>query len=137
MGNTRIKAGLASLAGVVVAVFVVAIVEMAGHAIFPPPAGLDPTNPADLERLWEVVQPAAKAMVVLAWFLGSLTGSCTAIAISRRVVPAWVVGAIIAAFSLYASQMFPHPAWMVISAIVLPLVAVLVAKRLMASKLAN
>ena len=135
MGNQGIRAGLGALLGVVVAVFVVALVEIAGHAMFPPPPGIDPTNPADLERLWEQVHPAAKAMVVLAWFLGSLTGSCAAILVSRRVVSAWVVGAIIAAFSLYASQMFPHPAWMVIAAIVLPLVAVLVAKRLMASRI--
>ena len=136
METDPVRAAIGAVIGVVVAGIVVAITETIGHALFPPPPGIDVSNPADLERLWDVVQPGAKAMVALAWFLGPLAGACTAIAIGRRVTSALIVGAILAAMALWTSQMFPHPAWMVVAAVVLPLLAVLAAKRLMAGRLA-
>lgn len=131
MDKATLKAVIAPIVGVVVSGFVVAVLESAGHAVFPPPPGLDLTNPADLERLWDVVRPEAMLMVVTAWFFGALAGGCVAIAISHRVISAWIVGVIVAALGLWTTQMFPHPLWMVVSALVLPLLAVLVAKRLM------
>lgn len=136
MEGSTIRAGLASLTGLAVAIAVVAIVEMIGHAAFPPPPGVDVSDPAALEGILDSVHPGAKAMVVVAWFLGSLAGSCVAIRMSGRTVSAWLVGALVAALGLWTSQLFPHPAWMVASAVVLPLVAVLAAKRLMSGKLA-
>jgi hypothetical protein len=48
---------------------------------------------------------------------------------------AWIVGLAIALAGVWTTQMFPHPDWMLASAAVLPLVAVLVAKRLMAARI--
>lgn len=127
---------LAVVAGVLLGVLVIGLVEYLGHALFPPPADIDTNDPADLARLWEVIPIQSKLMVVAAWFLGSLAGACAAIAIARRLLPAWTVGLIIAAMGLWTSQMFPHPPWMVVAALVLPLVAVLVARRLMARRIA-
>lgn len=93
------------------------------------------SNAADQARLLDVLPIGAMIAVVVGWFLGSLVGASTAIAITRRVLPAWTVGLIIAALGLWTTQMFPHPTWMVVSALVLPLVAVLVAKALMADRL--
>ena len=39
-------------------------------------------------------------------------------------------------FQKFSNQMFPHPLWMMIAAVVLPLVAVLVAKKLVAGQIA-
>ena len=136
MGKDRARAAWAILAGVLVAGLTVAIVESAGHAMFPPPAGLDPSKPDDLARLYDVLEPGAMAMVVVAWFLGSFAGGCTAIALSKRALPAWIVGGVIAALALWTSQIFPHPAWMVGSALVLPFLAALIATKVMARKLA-
>ena len=52
-------------------------------------------------------------------------------------LPAWLVAVAIGAMGLWTTQMFPHPDWMLASAVVLPLVAVLVAKRLMVRRLAT
>ncbi len=136
MNNPVVRSIAAVLAGVVTAVLVVALVEIVGHLMYPPPPGLDVTNPADQARLMESIPQAALLMVVLAWFLGSLAGASVAILLARRVLPAWTVGLIVALLGLWSTQMFPHPPWMVVAALVLPLIAVLVAKRLMASKLA-
>lgn len=135
MDNPAVRGLAAVLAGLVVAMIVIAGVEGIGHAIFPPPPELDITHAEDQARLMEAMPLEAKAMVILAWFLGSLAGACAAIAIARRVLPAWIVAVAIAALGLWTTQMFPHPDWMLASAVVLPLVAVLVAKRLMLKRL--
>ena len=41
MDNSALRTALASVAGVIVAAIVVFAVEGLGHALFPPPAGLD------------------------------------------------------------------------------------------------
>ena len=135
MHNPAIRGLAAVVAGLVVAMLVIAGVEAVGHAIFPPPEGLDAMRAEDQARMIELMPMEAKLMVVLAWFLGSLAGACAAIAIARRVLPAWVLAVAIAGLGLWTTQMFPHPDWMLASAVVLPLVAVLVAKRVMAGRL--
>lgn len=130
-----VRSILAVVCGLVVAMLVIAGVEALGHLLYPPPPGIDLARAADQERLMEALPIQAKIAVVVAWFLGSLAGATTAIAIAHRVVPAWIVAVIIGALGLWTTQMFPHPDWMLASAVVLPLVAVLVAKRLMIGRL--
>ena len=135
MHNPAIRSLLAVVAGVIAAMLVIGGVEAVGHAIFPPPEGLDLSRVEDQARMMAVIPFEAKLIVVAAWFLGSLAGACAAIAIARRVLPAWIVAVAIAGLGLWTTQMFPHPDWMLASAVVLPLVAVLVAKRLMMRRL--
>lgn len=137
LDNPAVRAVLAVLCGLIVAMLVIALVEGAGHALWPPPPGLDITRPEDQARLMHVIPLEAKIAVIVAWFLGSLAGAVAAIAIARRVLPAWIVAVVIASLGLWTTQMFPHPDWMLASAVVLPFVAVLVAKRLMIGRLAT
>jgi hypothetical protein len=136
MDHPIVRSLVALVAGLVVAMVVIAGVEAVGHALYPPPPGLDLARAQDQARMMEALPTEAKVAVVVAWFLGSLAGACAAIAIARRVVPAWIVAVAIAGLGLWTTQMFPHPDWMLASAVVLPLVAVLVAKRLMLRRLA-
>lgn len=136
MDNPAVRNLAAIVAGLVVAMPVIAGVEAAGHTLFPPPPGLDLARAEDQARMMELIPLEAKLGVVAAWFLGSLAGAAAAIAIARRVLPAWIVGVAIGALGLWTTQLFPHPDWMLASAVVLPLVAVLAAKRLMLRRLA-
>ena len=136
MEHPVVRSAAAVIAGLVVAMLVIAGVEAFGHALFPTPEGLDLSRTENQARLMEAIPTGAKVAVVLAWFLGSLAGACAAIAVARRVLPAWIVALAIACLGLWTTQMFPHPDWMLASAVVLPLVAVLVAKRLMVRRLA-
>ena len=135
MDNPAVRNLAAVVAGLVVAMLVIGGVEAMGHAIFPPPPGLDLARAEDKARIMEAIPIEAKIAVVVAWFLGSLAGASTAIAIAQRVLPAWIVAVAIAGLGLWTTQLFPHPDWMLASAVVLPLVAVLVAKRLMIARL--
>lgn len=135
MHHLALRSLIAVVAGIVLAGLIIAGVEALGHAIFPPPADLDLARGADRARMMEVIPFEAKLAVVIAWFLGSFAGACAAIAISLRVLPAWIVGVAIAALGLWTTQMFPHPDWMLASAVVLPLIAVVAAKRVMIGRL--
>ncbi|WP_374405434.1 hypothetical protein [Pelagerythrobacter sp.] len=137
MNNPMVRNIVAVAAGIVVAMIVVFVVEGIGHALFRPPAGLDLSDPDDQARLMELVPDEARIAVVVAWFLGALAGTCAAIAISHRALMAWIVGLVIALSSVWTTQMFPHPDWMLAAGAVLPLVAVLVAKRVMAARLVS
>lgn len=137
MHNPAVRGSVAIIAGIIVAGLVIGGVEAIGHAIWPPPAALDLARVDDQAGIMEAMPLEAKIVVVLAWFLGSLGGAVSAIAIARRVLPAWIVAVAIAGLGLWTTQLFPHPDWMLASAVVLPLVAVLVAKRLMSRQFAT
>jgi predicted naringenin-chalcone synthase len=137
MNNPIVRKVVAVVAGLVVAMLVVMIAEGAGHAIFPPPEGLDITKPEDQARLMEVIPLGAKIAVVVAWFLGATAGAATAMTLGKDAMPGWIVGLVLVALSLVTTQMFPHPLWMMVAAVALPLAGVLVAKRLALSRLAT
>lgn len=124
----RIALGI--IAGMVVAFACVFAVEAVGHIVYPPPPGLDLSNPRDLERLLAVTPTAAMAFVVAAWFVGALAGAITANLIARTAVAGWAVALLVIAGGVATMIMIPHPAWMWAAGIILPLVAALIAARL-------
>ena len=135
MNNPIVKAILAAIAGVLTAGIVVGVVEAIGHMIFPPPEGLDISNPEDAARIMQVIPLGAKIAVVVAWLTGALAGSLVAGWIARSTKPGWVVAAFMVLASGVTTMMFPHPIWMIIAAVVLPIVAKLAADRMIALRL--
>lgn len=129
MDNPVVRNIVAAVAGTIIAFLVVGLVEMAGHAMFPPPAGLDITDPQDQARIMEAIPPAAKVMVLVAWFLGALVGTWLARHLGASSWPSLLVVALMIAASLWTTQMFPHPWWMVAGALLLPVLALVIASR--------
>ena len=125
---------LGVVAGVVVAFLCVFAVEFIAHGLYPPPAGLDASNPADQARLMDSMPAAAKAMVLLAWFVGALAGAWTANRIAGRSLAGWIVALLVIAAGIATMVMIPHPAWMWAGGILLPLIAGWIADRLSARR---
>ena len=75
---------LAVVAGVITAMLLMFALEAAGLMLFPPPAGLQINNEADLALLVEMSSTGKKAWVVFGWALASLVGGWVAARISRR-----------------------------------------------------
>ena len=123
------RMALGIVAGIVVAFLCVFAVEFVGHGLYPPPAGLDPRDPADQARLIEAMPAAAKAMVLAGWFAGALAGAWTANRIARRSLAGWIVALLVIAAGIATMLMFPHPAWMWAGGIALPLLAAWIADR--------
>jgi hypothetical protein len=128
---------LGIVAGIVVAFACVFVVEVIGHGLYPPPAGLDMSNPADQARLMEAMPAAAKALVLAAWFLGTLAGAWTANRIAGRRVAGWVVALAAIAAGVATMLMIPHPAWMWAGGTALPLLGAWLAERLAGRKAAT
>ena len=124
---------LGVLAGMVVTFFTIMGIEFLGHVLYPPPPGLDPMVPQQLEQIMATQPVAALVLVVVAWVVGAFLGGWVAARISRAhshiaatlvalLVMAGVVGMIV--------QMPLHPRWMGVLGLLLPLPAALLAARL-------
>ncbi len=127
---------LRSLLGVIVGVFamwlVVAGIEFASHMVYPPPAGLDPMQPADLEKILAAAPVAALALVVVAWVLGAFAGGWVAARIAKhpRIAAVLVAMGVMAGVAGMIAMMPRHPVWMSSLGILLPIPAALFAARL-------
>jgi hypothetical protein len=114
---------------VVVAVATIMLVELAGHAVYPPPPGIDPNDPASMARLVGMLPTGALLFVVAAWTLGAFDGGLVAALVARdryprvaALVPALLVMAGVAAMIV---AMPAHPLWMSAAGLLLPVPAAL------------
>jgi hypothetical protein len=102
---------------------------MIGHSLYPTPAGLDINDPADQARVMAAMPAAAKAFVLLGWFVGALAGAWTANRIAGRSLAGWIVALLVIVAGVATMVMIPHPAWMWAGGILLPLLAGWIAER--------
>ena len=118
---------LGALLGVVVAMLTITAVEFLGHQAYPPPPGLDPMDPTDMERILGLLPLGAKWFIVGAWTCGAFLGGLAAALVARHpriaaLVPALLVMAGVVMVSL---QMPGHPRWMAVAGLLLPIPAAL------------
>lgn len=107
-----VRSIIAVVAGVIIGVFAVMIVETVGHALFAPPVGADAGSGV------AALPVAVKASVLCAWFVGAFAGGVVASLVARRWAPAaWVVATTILLFAATAFSATPHPLWMMLSAV--------------------
>jgi len=105
--------------GVAVGMIVAATTEALGHAIFPPPPGVNLTDPAALATVMFKIPLGAKVGVLAGWFLGVLAGASAAnLAAERRPIAGRIVAGLLAAFTAWTLATIPHPAWMMAGAVV-------------------
>jgi hypothetical protein len=114
---------LGVVAGVVAGGLVVFAVEAVGHAVFPPPPGLDTSDPETMKTMMQSLPVGALLCVVVAWVLGAFAGGAVAALVGRSLGPALVTGALQLLFGIVTMVMIPHPLWMIALGIVLPLPA--------------
>ncbi|MGH8084653.1 MAG: hypothetical protein ACREPV_05195 [Lysobacter sp.] len=123
---------LAVVVGVVVAWLVIVASQLAGAAAYPPPPGLDVTDPQQLAAFIQAAPVMAMAFVLGGWVLGALLGGWTAARISRRhpCIAALLVGTVVLAGVIANTMMIPHPQWMTLAGVLLPLPAAWLGARL-------
>jgi hypothetical protein len=125
---------LGMLVGVVVAVLVIMAMEMLGHHFYPPPSGLDVTDPANEAAFAQFVATmpfGGKVMVLLAWLVGTFLGALAAAKIARHQTAAALLVALVVISGVIGMIMeIPHPAWLSILGLLLPIPVALLAVRL-------
>lgn len=110
-----LKRFVGAICGVVAAVLIIYLVELAGARLFP--AAADVARSGSLAG----VPPGALLLVVAGWTIGTAVGAWVAVAIAKVSWPAWVVAAIVVLGVVANAAIIPHPLWMVAAGIILPL----------------
>jgi hypothetical protein len=117
-------------------VVLVGAFEAIGHSVFPPPPGIDLTDPAQLAAIMDRIPLGAKLWVVASWGLATLFGGLVAAMVSRRAWTPWVIAGLVAVAGVATVLMIPHPAWMKAAAVAAPALggwlAVLASRRILA-----
>lgn len=125
---------LGMLAGVVVAVAVIMAVEAIGHRFYPPPAGLDPTDPANEAAFAAFVAALpfpGKLVVLVAWMLGTFAGALVGAKLARHQTAAGLLVALVVISGVVGMIMkIPHPMWLAAAGLLLPIPVALFAVRL-------
>ena len=123
---------LAPVAGIVVAFTLVAVIEMAGHMLHPPPADLDYSNRVAMEAFIATLPTSAFLFVLAAWTIGTFAGAWVAawMAGRRSLLMAGIVGGLMLIASAANLVMIPHPWWFSVSALVLIPAMIYLASRL-------
>ena len=109
-----VRSALVLLAGVVIAVIVVTLMDTVAGSLYALPAGTDRTDPESMRRAVALL-PATAFMILLAgWTLAAAVGSFVAARLATH--DRTIHGMIVAMFVLVATvgnlAAIPHPAWL-------------------------
>lgn len=133
MGATTMgRTILGMLVGVVTMWLTVAVLEFVGHAMYPPPAGLDPQNPEHLQMIFATAPLGAFVMLVVAWAGGSFVGGWIAARIARHARAAAIAVAlfVMAGVAGMIKLVPDHPGWVSTLGLLLPIPVALIAAKL-------
>jgi glyoxylase-like metal-dependent hydrolase (beta-lactamase superfamily II) len=130
--HQMIRSALVLLAGVVVALLVVMLMDAVVGRVYPLPAGTDVNNPESFRQAIAALPVAAFALLVVGWALAAGAGAYVAARLATQARA--IHGLIVALFVLVATVAnlgrIPHPTWMWPAAIILLPVAGWAATRL-------
>lgn len=123
---------LGMLLGVVTMMFTIYAIESIGQLLYPPPVGLDPKNPDQLQMIVAVAPAGAMVMLVLGWTAGAFVGGWVAARIARHTRAAAIAVALFVMAGVAAMiVMIPaHPTWVAALGLLLPIPVALIAARL-------
>ena len=109
-----LKTVSALVAGVMLAVAVVILVQFVGHQLYPAADRIGMTDREAMAQQVAALPLGALLAVPLSWFAGSLCGGLLASSIDRvrPVIAAGGVAAFILIAAVYTLVVFPHPWWL-------------------------
>ena len=108
-----VRSVIGVLAGIAVAMFVIAGIEHLASLAFPPPEELDPGNPDDRRRMIEEAPTGALMLVVAAYAIGTFIGGFVAARFAPRMpnLHAGLVATAIIAGTAWNLASYQHPPW--------------------------
>ena len=112
-----IRNAAAIIAGIVIAFLTVMLVDMLNHTIYPPPAGLDFSNPEAIRPYLDTLPIVAFLLImassVVAAFVGTLVASYAGTIRPQNC--AIIVGGMVFAATVANFIAIPHPMWLAIA----------------------
>jgi len=106
--------------GAIIAVALIIVVQMIGHAVYPPPPGIDFGDPASVATMMSKVPDGALLFVILSYVTGAFGGGMLAALVAREtpMLYAAIVGALVLVGTVMNLFAIPHPTWFAVTAIV-------------------
>lgn len=122
----------AGVAGLVIAILLVWLIELIGHAVYPPPVDIDFSDPEAVRTYIAVLPVAAVLFVGVAWVIGAFVGISVACRIgsARPVIYAVLVGGFVLAGAITMLIIIPHPWWFTVVSLPAIIAAAYAAMRL-------
>ena len=116
---------MAGIAGVVIAMLSVWLVQKIGHAVYAPPADLDAKDLDAMRVHVESLPVGAFLFVIASYFIGTAVGTCAACAIGTMLprVFAMLVSCVMLVATAMNVAMIPHPVWFIVLAVVAIVIA--------------
>ena len=110
----------AAIAGIIVAFALIFGIEFIGHMIYPPPEGLDFSDPEAMRPYVASLPLLALLFPMFAWFIATFVGTLVASAIgtARPVIFAAIIGMLILAGTITNLIWIPHPLWFSVIAVI-------------------
>lgn len=130
MNNPAMRTAAGAVLGIIVGGAVVFAVETIGHSMYPPPDGIDLSDPEAVKSLIASLPVAALVMVLVGWLVGSFAGAWAARRVGQSDVAAWIVAGAFIAFTAFNFVMIPHPLWMMAIGVLIPLATAWLVTRL-------
>ena len=108
----------AALAGVIVAMLAIQLVQMLGHLVYPLPADIEFGEPEEVREFMATLPVGSILFVGAAWAIGTFTGTLAgALIAGAGAIPyAIVVGGFVLAGAILMLVIIPHPWWFTIAA---------------------
>jgi hypothetical protein len=114
----------AVISGLFAMMIIVTFMQLANIKLFyPPPPGLDFTDPETVAAYAQTMPWPALAIVLASWLLAAFVGGAVAarVAGSYRTACALVIGAVDVALIGMNAISIPHPTWMLAAGLLLPI----------------
>jgi hypothetical protein len=118
--------------GVLIAAALVIVVQMIGHAIYPPPTGIGGNDPDALLAMVAEAPVGALLFVILSYIFGAFGGRMLAALVARQTpfMYASIVGAFVLAGTIMNLNAISHPLWFVITPVMAIVATVLLTGRI-------
>ena len=104
---------IAVIAGLIAGSIVIYLIELAGHALYPPPELFDPMDREAAKEMMDAAPIGSLLMVILAYLVGSFAGGAVAALVpaKSRLSHSLATGLILMVFGIINLVLLPHPVW--------------------------
>ena len=115
-----IRNAAAFVVGIVIAFLTVRLIDMLGHMVFPPPAGLDFSDPSAVKPYLATLPIGAFLFILASSVIAAFAGTLAAchIGTTSSLNCAIVVGGMVLAATVANFIAIPHPLWLSIGTLV-------------------
>jgi hypothetical protein len=124
----------AVVAGLVIAFAIVMAFELIPHHMYPPPAGMNMNDVAQVKPYVASLPATAFAIVLLGHLIGTIAGTSVAAGIARDRRAAYVLGTLLFVAGIMNAITIPQPVWFSAASFAIYVIGTLIGARLAAPR---